>query len=311
MGHGHGHGHGAQGHAAGRSSDRRRLKFALGLTSAVLVVQLIGSWLAGSLALLADAGHMATDSIALLVALAASYVAGIRPGPRSTFGFHRVEILAVVVNALVLFGVCGTIVYAAVGRLADPEPVDAGLLVVFAAVGMAANAVSLIVLQRSESGSLNLKAAATEVLADLIGSVCALAAGLLILAFGWLRADPLASLLIAALIVPRAIILLRDAAVVLLELAPRGLDLNEVQSALGEVEGVTEVHDLHAWTITSGLPCLSVHVTVTDAALAARGVGAVLDDLGRLVADRFGVRHATFQVEPASHRAHEDLGEVH
>jgi len=306
MGQGHGHGH-----AHGRAGDRRRLRAVLAVTVGVMVVELVGAWVAGSLALAADAGHMATDAAAVVVALAASYVAGRAAGPRSTFGLHRAEILAVVVNALVLLGVCGVIVYAAIGRLREPAPVEPGLLVGFALVGLVANVVSLLVLQRSDTGSLNLKAAATEVLADLLGSVCALAAGLVVWLTGWEQADPVASLVIAVLIAPRAALLLRDAVVVLLELTPPGLDLAEVEAALGAVDGVTEVHDLHAWTITSGLPSLSAHITVSDACLAERGVGAVLDDLGDVVAAGFGVRHATFQVEPVSHRPHEDLGEVH
>ena len=298
-------------HARGRAGDRRRLRVVLVVTVAVLVVELLGAWVAGSLALLADAGHLATDALAVVVALAASYVAGLRAGPRSTFGFHRVEILAVVLNALVLLGICFAVVYAGFQRLREPVEVAAWPMVGFASVGLVANGASLAVLTRSRTGSLNLRAAATEVLADLVGSVLALAAGVVVLATGWQQADPAASLLIAALIVPRAAVLLRDAAAVLLELAPPGLDLAEVEAELRGVDGVTEVHDLHAWTITSGLLSLSAHVTVTDECLAGRGVGPVLDDLCERVARRFDVRHATFQVEPASHRGHEDLGEVH
>lgn len=298
-------------HSRGRKDDRRRLRLVLVVIVGVLLLELLGSWLAGSLALLADAGHLATDGLAVVVALGASYVAGMPAGPRSTFGLHRTEILAVVVNALLLLAICGAVVYAAITRLRDPTEVEAGVLVGFAAVGLVANAVCLTVLRRGSSGSLNLRAAATEVLADLLGSVLALVAGVTIWLTGWHGADPVASLLIAALIVPRAGLLLRDALAVLLELSPSGLDLAAVEVELSAVDGVTEVHDLHAWTITSGLASLSAHVTVTDACLAQRGVGAVLDDLGDLVADRFGVRHATFQVEPASHRSHEDLGELH
>lgn len=299
------------GHAHGRAVDRARLRLVLAITLGVLLVELVGAWMAGSLALLADAGHMATDALAVVVALAASYVASRRAGPRSTFGLHRAEILAVVANGLVLLGVCAALVYAGFERLQDPTEVHATPLIGFALVGLAANAVSLLVLQRSDTGSMNLRAAATEVFADLLGSVLALAAGVVIATTGWLRADPIASLLIAALILPRAMVLLRDAAVVLLELSPPGLDLGAVQRELMAVDGVTEVHDLHAWTITSGLPSLSAHVTVTDACLAQRGVGPVLDELCARMSDRFGIDHATFQVEPATHRSHEDLGELH
>lgn len=306
MGAGHDHGH-----AAGRAEDRGRLRLVLTITLAVLVVELVGAGIAGSLALLADAGHLATDAAALLLALGASYVATIPGGPRSTFGYHRAEILAAMANALVLLVVCGYLAYAGLARLGDPEPVRAGPLMVFAAVGLVANGVSLLVLRGSETGSLNLRGAATEVFADLLGSGLALAAGGVIWFTGWDRADPIASLVIAALILPRSLSLLKDSAVVLLELAPAGLDLEEVRRHLVTVPGVVDVHDLHAWTITSGMPSLSAHVTVTDDALGERGVGGILDELCACTAEHFEVRHATFQVEPESHREHEDLGQAH
>lgn len=306
MGAGHDHGH-----ATGRAEDRARLRLVLGITSTVLVVELIGAYVASSLALLADAGHMATDAAAIVLALAASYVASMKAGPRSTFGYHRAEILAAMVNAVVLLVVCGYLAYAGINRLGDPGTVRAGPLIVFASVGLLANAVSLLVLQRSTTGSLNLRGAATEIFADLLGSGLALSAGVVIWFTGFQRADPIASLLIAVMILPRSLKLLRDAVVVLLEIAPAGLDLEEVRRHLVGVPGVVDVHDLHGWTITSGIPSLSAHVTVTDEALAARGVGQILDELCLCVADHFEVRHATFQVEPVSHEAHEDLGELH
>lgn len=304
MGHDHAH-------AAGRAQDRARLRWVLVVTGTILVVEVVGAVVTGSLALLADAGHMATDMGAVVLALGASYVAGRGGGPRSTFGLHRAEVLAAVANAVVLLLVCGYIAWAGVARLGDPPEVEALPMMAFAAVGLAANAVSLAILSRSETGSLNLRGAAAEVFGDLVGSVLALLAGLVIWTTGWQQADAVASLGIAALILPRAVLLLRDAGAVLLEIAPKGLDLDDVQVHLTQLPGVVEVHDLHAWTITSGLPSLSAHVTVTDEALAERGVGPVLDDLCRCVAEHFAVRHATFQVEPLSHRPHEDLGEVH
>ena len=316
MGHGHGHGHvhghvHGQGHAAGRAADRARLRWVLAITASVLVVELVGAWLTGSLALLADAGHMATDAGAVVLALGASYVAGRPAGPRSTFGYHRAEILAAMLNALVLLGVCAYVGYAGITRLGDPAEIDAGPMVAFATFGLLANAVSLMVLSGSETGSLNLRGAANEVLADLLGSVLAIAAGVVVWTTGWERADAVASLLIAVLLLPRSLLLLRDSAVILLEIAPAGLDLDDVRRHLVQVPGVVDVHDLHAWTITSGMPSLSAHVTVTDEALADRGVGPILDQLCECVSAHFEVRHATFQVEPLSHEAHEDLGEVH
>lgn len=304
MGHDHAH-------AAGRAADRGRLRLVLAITGTIMLVELVGAWVAGSLALLADAGHMATDAAAVLLALGASYVATRPAGPRSTYGWHRAEILAALLNAVVLLAVCAYLAYAGISRLADPRPVEAGALIGFALFGLVANAVSLAILNRSDTGSLNLRGAATEVLADLVGSVLAVAAGVVIAVTGFHRADPIASLLIAALIVPRAFVLLRDAAVILLEIAPRDLDLDDVRRRLAEVSGVVDVHDLHAWTITSGLPSLSAHVTVTDEALVEHGVGGILDELCACTREHFGIDHATFQVEPVSHRDHEDLGGAH
>ena len=304
MGHDHGH-------AAGRAEDRARLRVVLAVTASVLVVEVVGWLVTGSLALLADAGHMATDAAAIVLALGASYVATLKGGPRSTFGLHRAEVLAALVNSVVLLAVCGYLLFAGITRLSSPEHVDAGPMVAFAAVGLVANGISMAVLVRAERGSLNMRGAVNEVLADLLGSLLAVAAGVVIWTTGFTRADSIATLLIAVLILPRALLLARDASVVLLEIAPKGLDLDAVRRQLLEVPGVTDVHDLHAWTITSGIPSLSAHVTVTDACLAERGVGATLDQLCACVAERFDIHHATFQVEPVSHREHEDLGEVH
>jgi cobalt-zinc-cadmium efflux system protein len=298
-------------HATGRADDRARLRLVLAITGVVLVIELVGAWVADSLALLADAGHMATDVSAIVLALGASYVATRPAGPRSTFGWHRAEILAALLNALVLLGVCGYLAYAGIARLADPEPVRATPLVLFALVGLVANGVSLTVLRRSETSSLNLRGAATEVFADLVGSALAVTAGVVIALTGFERADPIASLLIAVMILPRSVLLLRDSAVVLLEIAPRDLDLDDVRTHLAGVPGVLDVHDLHAWTITSGLPSLSAHVTVSDEVLETVGVGGVLDQLCQCAREHFDIHHATFQVEPVTHRAHEDLGGTH
>ena len=306
MGHGHDHGH-----AAGRAEDRSRLRIVLGVTLAVMALEVVGAVVTGSLALLADAGHMATDAAAIVLALGASYVATLRGGPRSTFGLHRAEILAAMVNALVLLVVCGYLAYAGISRLADPAHVDAGPMVAFALVGLVANGASLLVLHRSETASLNLRGAANEVLADLLGSALAVAAGVVILLWDWHRADSIASLLIAVLILPRSVVLLKESAAVLLEIAPAGMDLDDVRRHLLAMPGVVDVHDLHAWTITSGMPSLSAHVSVAQEALDEHGVGGVLDRLAACASADFGVRHSTFQVEPVSHRDHEDLGELH
>lgn len=302
MGAGHDHAHG---HAAGRAEDRRRLLLVLLVTGSVVVVEAIGAWLSGSLALLADAGHMLTDAAGIVIALLASLIASRPSDPRRTFGYHRAEIFAAVLNALVLLVVCGYLAYAGTRRLFDPVDIDAGQMLVFAAVGLVANLVSMALLMSRRDRSLNMKGAYLEVLSDALGSVAAITAGVLVLTTGFERADSIASLLIAALVLPRAWALLHEAGVVLLEAAPRGIDVEEVRRHLRGVAGVVDVHDLHAWTITSGMPALSAHVTVTESTLAERGVGPILDDLTGCVSDHFGIDHATFQVEPESHRDHE------
>jgi cobalt-zinc-cadmium efflux system protein len=303
----HGHDAGSGGHhahAAGRAADRRRLRLVLLVTGVVVVVELVGAWLSGSLALLADAGHMLTDAAGILVALLASLIAARPASPRRTFGYHRAEIFAAVVNALVLLGVCAYLAYAGARRLVDPVDVDGGQMLVFAGVGLVSNLVSLALLTSRREASLNMKGAYLEVLGDTMGSVLAIVAGVLVATTGFLRADSIASLLIAAMVLPRAWALLGEAGGVLLESAPRGVDVEQVRDRLCLVDGVVDVHDLHAWTITSGMPALSAHVTVSEDTLAARGVGPLLDDLTGC-AGRFGIEHATFQVEPESHRDHE------
>ncbi len=304
MGAGHGHGH-----AAGRAEDRRRLTWVLVVTGTVLVVQLVGAWLSGSLALLADAGHMVTDAAAVTLALSASYLTTLPPSSRRTFGFHRAEILAALANAVVLLAVCSFLIVEGIRRLLDPPDVEAGLMLGFATAGLLANLASVLVLFSRRGSSLNMRAAYLEVLTDLLGSVAVVVAAVVLLTTGFARADAVATLVIAVLILPRSVTLLRESVHVLLEGTPAGVDPEELRAHLLEVPGVLDVHDLHVWAITSGMPSLSVHVAVDDETLAGRGLGAVLDDLSACVAEHFEVDHATFQVEPAAHRDHEHLGE--
>jgi cobalt-zinc-cadmium efflux system protein len=299
------------GHAEGRAVDRSRLRLVLAVTLLVILVDVVGAWLSGSLALLADAGHVVTDAAAVGVALSASYVAAMPATSRRTFGFHRAEILAALANAVVLLGVCGGLAVVGVLRLFQPIRVDTGPMLWFAVVGLVANAMSLLLLVNRRDESLNMRGAYLEVLGDLLGSALVVVAALVIMTTGFQRADPLASLLIAVLILPRSWRLLREAVSVLLETTPSHLDLEDVRAHLGRVRGVVDVHDLHAWTITNGMPVLSAHVTVTDECLEQRGVGSLLDEFSGCVASHFSVEHATFQIEPQSHRDHEDLGEAH
>lgn len=300
----------AHSHAAGRAHDRSRLRLVLLVTALVLVVELVGAWVSGSLALLADAGHMVTDATAILLALSASLVATLPPSARRTFGYHRAEILAALLNALVLLGICGFLAYAGITRLVQPVHVHAGQMLLFAAIGLVANLASVWLLLDRRDQSLNMRAAFLEVSTDAFGSAAVVVAGIVIATTGFVRADPVASLLIAAMILPRSWQLLREAVGVLLEAVPAGLDVDVIREHLRGAAGVTDVHDLHAWTITSGMPALSAHVTVTHEALAQRGVGAILDELSDCVATHFGIDHATFQIEPPTHRQHEHLGET-
>jgi cobalt-zinc-cadmium efflux system protein len=301
---GHDHGHGLS--AGGRH--RSRLLVVLGITVAVLVVEVVGSWLTGSLALLADAGHMLTDAAGILLAVLAVTFASRPATPERTFGYYRLEILAAVLNAVLLLVIAVVILWEAWQRWQDPPSVRSGLMLAFAVVGLVANVAGLLVLREGARESLNVKGAYLEVLGDLLGSAAVIVAAVVILATGWLRADALASVLVALMILPRTLTLLREAVDVLLEAAPRGVDLVEVREHILGTPGVIGAHDLHAWTITSGLPVLSVHVVVTDEALADGGAGRVLDQLAHCLADHFDVEHCTFQIEPATHAEHEFHG---
>lgn len=297
--HAHGHTHAVAG--AGRS----RLAVALGLALVALAVELVGAALTGSLSLLADAGHVLTDAVGLVLALVAATVAARPAGTRTTFGWRRAEVLGATANGALLLGVVLFVAVEAVRRLGDPSQVSAGPLLVAALVGLVANAVSLVVLSGGGASTINLRAARLEVLGDLLGSVAVVAAAVVIATTGWVYADPVASLVIAAMIAPRAWWLLRDALDVLLEAVPRSIDLEQVRAHVCSVAGVLDVHDVHAWSITEGLPVLTAHVVVEDEVLARAGSPAVLDALQGCLAEHFDVEHSTLQIEPRSHREHE------
>jgi cation diffusion facilitator family transporter len=284
---------------------RRRLLIVLGLTLGLLVAEIVGAVVSGSLALLADAGHMATDAAGIALALGAVSLAQRPARGRRTFGWQRVEILAAVANGLLLLGVAAYVLVAAIRRVGHPPDIDSGLMLVIAAVGLVVNLVALGILHRGRDESLNVRGAYLEVLADAFGSVAVIVAAVVIATIGWTPADIVASVAIGCLVVPRAWHLLREALDVLLEAAPRGVDLDDVRSHILGVDGVLDVHDLHAWTITSGLPVLSAHVVVTDEALAAGHGGRVLDALCSCLGQHFDVEHCTFQLEAGTHADHE------
>ncbi len=292
-------------HVTAAQAHRGRLAWVLGITSVVLVAQVVGGLVSGSFALLADAGHMLTDAAGLLLALLATRLAARPATLRRTFGWQRAEVLAAMVNGMVVAGVGVVVLVEGLGRALHPRPVEAGLMLVVALLGLAANAAGMALLHRGQGESITIRGAYLEVLGDLLGSVAVVAAALVVLATGFTRADGIASVLVGLVILPRAAVLLRQVGAVLLEAAPEGVDLAVVRAHIVGVPGVADVHDLHAWTITSGVPVLSAHVVVRDEVLASGATGGVLDALGECLAGHFDVEHCTFQIEPAAHAAHE------
>lgn len=305
-GHDHGHTHGG-GPPSGTATAayKGRLRIALGITLSVMVMEIVGGIVADSLALIADAAHMATDAVGLALALLAVHFANRPSTGNRTFGLARAEILAALANCLLLLGVGGFLIFEAVERFITPAETKGGVAIVFAAVGMVANLISLSLLMRGQKESLNVRGAYLEVLADTLGSVAVLISATVILTTGWQAADPIASLVIGLMIVPRTVKLLRETLNVLLEAAPKGVDMAEVRAHILALPGVEDVHDLHAWTITSGMPVLSAHVVVSQSVLSSVGHEKMLHDLQGCLGDHFDVEHCTFQLEPAGHAEHE------
>jgi len=301
MGHEHSHAHGL----TGTGKHRKRLIAVLVITLAVVLVQIVGALVSGSLALLADAGHMLSDAAGVFIALLASWIAARPASDQRTYGYQRAEVLAALANALVLIVISVVIFSEAIRRLASAPEVQTDVMLAAAVLGALANLVSLLILRTAQKESLNVRGAYLEVLGDLLGSLAVIAAAVFILVTGLYVADTVASLAIALLILPRAWHLLRDVVDVLLEATPKGVDVQMIRAHILAVEGVVSVHDIHIWTITSGVPVFSAHVVVEDAALGARGADRVLDKLTSCLGSHFDTGHCTFQLEPASHSAHE------
>jgi cobalt-zinc-cadmium efflux system protein len=292
-----GHGHGQSAARAGRG----RLLAVFFVSLAILVVEVVGGLVTGSLALLADAGHMLTDVAGIGLALLAIWFAGRPATPERTFGHYRFEILAAVVNAVLLFGVAVVVLVEAWRRLADPPEIASGGMLAVALVGLAANASSVWLLRHGQAESLNLRGAYLEVLGDLFGSAAVVVAAVVIQVTGFRAADALASVLLGVLILPRTWSLLRDAVDVLLEATPKGVDLAAVRRHILEAPGVADCHDLHVWTITSGMDVVSAHVVLEPDTHGP----AVLDWLSACLGDHFDIEHSTFQLEQPEHRGHE------
>ncbi|MFI1538350.1 cation diffusion facilitator family transporter [Streptomyces anandii] len=304
-GHDHGHAHGVAATGTAAAAHRGTLRVALSITLTVMVVEIAGGVLADSLALVADAAHMATDALGLGMALLAIHFANRPPSGNRTFGYARAEILAALANCLLLLGVGGYVLYEAVQRFVTPADTHGGLMIWFGLIGLVANSVSLTLLMRGQKESLNVRGAFLEVAADALGSLAVMISAAVILLTGWQAADPVASLAIGVMIVPRTVRLLRETLDVLLEAAPRDVDMADVREHILALDGVEDVHDLHAWTITSGLPVLSAHVVVSSEVLSAIGHEKLLHELQGCLGHHFDVEHCTFQLEPGGHAAHE------
>lgn len=287
---GHDHAH------AGRGSSARALLLTLGLTATYTVAEVIGGLLTGSLALLADAGHMLSDTGSIAVALVAIWLARRPATAKRSFGFKRAEILAALFNGVTLVAISIWIFIEAVDRLADPPEVLGGWMLVIALGGVLINVAGALILARGGRGSLNLQAALRHVLADLLGSVGVIVAAIVILTTGWVYADPLISVLIGALVAASSWGVLRDSVSILLEATPSGIDAKEVEAKLLSVDGVTNVHDLHIWTITSGFPALAAHVLVET----GEDCHGKRRELERLLDSEFHIDHTTLQVDHTS-----------
>ncbi|MFK3671091.1 cation diffusion facilitator family transporter [Leifsonia aquatica] len=294
-------------HDHGQSANRNRLLIAIGIVSTVLVVEIVGAWLSGSLALLADAGHMLSDLTGLIVALVATIVAARPATDRQTFGYRRAEVFGALINGLILLVVAVGVAIGAIGRLTGGETeVHSGPMLIVAAIGLVANLVALLLLRPAAGHSINMRGAYLEVFGDLIGSITVIVAAVVIMTTGFAPADAIASLLIAAFIVPRAYLLLRDVVHVLSESAPADTDVAQIRDHILRAKGVVAVHDVHVWAITSGAPVFTAHVVVEPEVFRSGGTGALLDELSGCLTEHFDVEHSTFQLEPAEHAEHED-----
>ncbi len=301
----HDHAHGVSGVRG--QANHRLLAISLTLTSLVMVVQIVGAILTGSLALLADAAHMFADASALVIALIASLVAARPANERNTYGYQRAEVFGALINAVLLIALCVWIAIEAIGRLVTPSEheVAGGPMLAVAVTGLVANAISMWLLSAAQRTSINVRGAYLEVLGDLIGSAVVIVAAIVIWTTGWMPADALASLLIAVMIVPRAITLLREVFAVLGERAPEGTDVATIREHILSADGVADVHDVHVWQLTRGAPVFTAHVVVEPDVLTSGRSGALLSSLQSCLAEHFDVEHSTFQFEPAGHTEHE------
>jgi cobalt-zinc-cadmium efflux system protein len=297
-----GHGHD---HAAGASGSR--LVIALCLSVVILLAEVIGAVLTGSLALVVDAGHVLTDAGGLAIAVVAASLARRPPTAKRTWGYGRAEVLAATAQASVLLAVGLFVLVEGIHRLIAPAPIESGQLLVFGIIALVGNLAALLVLRRGRTANFNFRAAVLEVVGDFLGAVAVIVAAVVIMLTGWTRADAVAALVIGALILPRSLILLRETIDVLLESTPRGLDLSSVRAHLLRQSHVLGVHDLHVTQIATGIPVLTAHVVVDDECFYDGHASAILDQLQACVAEHFpiAIEHSTFQLEREVHSDHE------
>lgn len=305
-GHGHNHDHGLEGHSTAGGKHRKKLVLVLCITFSVFAVQVVGALISGSLALLADAGHMLTDATGVLIALIATFIAALPATSKRTYGLMRVEVLSAMINGIVLSVICIVIVYTAIQRIGTEVEIETGPMLIAAIAGAVANLISLLILQSGQKESINVRGAYLEVLGDLIGSGAVIVAGIVILFTGWNWVDQVAAFAIALLIAPRAYSLLRDVVRILLESTPKDVDLDQTREHMLSVPGVEKVHDLHAWTITSGVNAMSAHVVIDQESLDWEHYDRILDELHACLGEHFDTSHCTIQLEPADHANHEN-----
>lgn len=296
---------GAHTHAGGADADSRYLGIALALVVGFMVVEVAVAIVSGSLALLSDAGHMLTDAAAIAGSLVAIRLAGRPSSIRWTFGFKRAEILSAAVNGVTLLVISAVVAVEAIRRLITAPPVEGGPVLVVALLGVAVNLVAVWVLAKANRTRLNVEGSFQHILTDLYGFIATVIAGIVILLTGFARADAIASLIVVVLMLHAAWGLLKDSGRILLEGTPEHIDLAAIRSHLLEPAHVIDVHDLHVWTVTSDLLAISAHVTLSDECFHDDHAPQVLDELQSCLVGHFDVEHSTFQIEPATHAAHE------
>jgi cobalt-zinc-cadmium efflux system protein len=295
-------------HNHGHAANRNRLLIAIGIVGCVLVVEALGAWISGSLALLADAGHMLSDLTGLVIALMATIVAARPASDRQTFGYQRAEVFGALINGLILVAVAVVVTIGAIIRLveAGQAEVQSTTMLIVAVIGLIANTAALLILRPAAGHSINMRGAYLEVFGDLVGAFMVIVAAVVIMLTGFVPADAIASLVIAAMILPRAFVLLRDVVRVLSESAPADTDVAKIREHILGTAGVVDVHDVHVWAITSGAPVFTAHVVVEPQVFRSGATGKLLDELSGCLSNHFDVEHSTFQLEPAEHAAHED-----